>query len=130
LFFLAEWLLPISSTVYKTVSPREHKIIAYHVSKRNDLSLVMKNTGEKACENREVVRTLIHSDQGYQYTSRQYNKKLEQLGMVGSHLGKGNSLDNACIESFFSHLKSEMLLLQCPETLELCAYSGIPKRLL
>jgi putative transposase len=94
-----------------------NEIIAYHVSKRNDLSLVMK-TLEKACENREVVKTLIHSDQGFQYTSRQYSKKLEQLGMVGSHSRKGNCLDNACIESFFSHLKSEMLLLQCPETLD------------
>ncbi|MBA4493924.1 IS3 family transposase [Paenactinomyces guangxiensis] len=94
-----------------------NEIIAYHVSKRNDLSLVMK-TLEKACENREVVKTLIHSDQGFQYTSRQYSKKLEQLGMVGSHSRKGNCLDNACIESFFSHLKSEMLSLQCPETLD------------
>jgi transposase InsO family protein len=38
-----------------------NEIIAYHVSKRNDLSLVMK-TLEKACENK-VVGTLIHSDQ-------------------------------------------------------------------
>jgi putative transposase len=47
-----------------------NEIIAYHVSKRNDLSLVMKKL-EKACENREVVKTLIHY-QGFQYTSRQY----------------------------------------------------------
>jgi putative transposase len=94
-----------------------NEIIAYHVSKRNDLSLVMK-TLEKACENREGVGILIHSDQGYQYTSRQYSKKLEQLGMVGSHSRKANCLDNACIESFFSHLKSEMLLPQWPDTLD------------
>ncbi len=29
--------------------------------------------------------------------------------MVGSHSCKGNCLDNACIESFFSHLKTETL---------------------
>ncbi|MED1911912.1 IS3 family transposase, partial [Brevibacillus laterosporus] len=29
--------------------------------------------------------------------------------LKGSHSRKGNCLDNACIESFFSHLKTETL---------------------
>ncbi|CCF14380.1 transposase [Brevibacillus laterosporus GI-9] len=32
-----------------------------------------------------------------------------KLGINGSHSRKGNCLDNACIESFFSHLKTETL---------------------
>lgn len=93
-----------------------NEILAYHVSERNDLSLVL-NTLEKACKNRDVTGTLIHSDQGYQYTSKQYQMKLEQLGMIGSHSRKGNCLDNACIESFFSHLKSEISFVYAPKTL-------------
>ncbi len=84
-----------------------NEIVSHHVSPRNDLSLVLK-TLEKARNRRTLTGTLIHSDQGFQYTSRLYNKKLEEFGMIGSHSRKGNCLDNACIESFFSHLKSEI----------------------
>ncbi|MFJ7954232.1 IS3 family transposase [Lysinibacillus sp. NPDC096418] len=31
--------------------------------------------------------------------------------MIGSHSHKGNCHDNACIESFYSHFKSECLYL-------------------
>ncbi|URM34991.1 IS3 family transposase [Cytobacillus firmus] len=31
--------------------------------------------------------------------------------MKGSHSRKGNRLDNACVESFFSHLKTEKLYI-------------------
>ncbi|WP_142314723.1 IS3 family transposase [Bacillus cereus] len=36
---------------------------------------------------------------------------LQQLGAIGSHSRKGNCHDNACIESFFAHFKSEMFNL-------------------
>ncbi|WP_353507088.1 MULTISPECIES: IS3 family transposase [unclassified Bacillus (in: firmicutes)] len=55
--------------------------------------------------------TIIHSDQGFQYTSRAYYHAPQQLGAIGSHSRKGNCHDNACIESFFSHFKSEMFNL-------------------
>ncbi|MED0681453.1 IS3 family transposase, partial [Aneurinibacillus thermoaerophilus] len=62
----------------------------------------------------DPLRSMTHSDQGFQYTSRSYNRRIEQWeqwGMVGSHSRKGNCLDNACIESFFSHLKTEKLYM-------------------
>ncbi|PEP84724.1 IS3 family transposase, partial [Bacillus toyonensis] len=40
-----------------------------------------------------------------------YYRTLQQLGAIGSHSRKGNCYDNACIESFFSHFKSEMFYL-------------------
>ena len=86
----------------------DNQVVAHHISIRNDLALVTA-TLDKANEKIDVNGTLIHSDQGFQYTSKPYNKRLEQLGMVGSHSRKGNCLDNACIESFFSHLKTELL---------------------
>ena len=55
--------------------------------------------------------TILHSDQGFQYTSHAYNKRLLDLGIIGDHSRKGDCHDNACIESFFSHFKSEMLYL-------------------
>ncbi|MEK3726362.1 MULTISPECIES: IS3 family transposase [unclassified Lysinibacillus] len=56
-------------------------------------------------------RSIIHSDQGFQYTSLKYHQTIEQLGMIGSHSRKGNCHDNTCIESFFSHFKRECLYL-------------------
>jgi putative transposase len=87
-----------------------NEILAYHISERNDLWLVLE-TIDKLSKKIDVTGTLIHSDQGFQYTSTSYNKRLNNLGMLGSHSRKGNCLDNACIESFFSHLKAEMLYI-------------------
>ncbi|AMO87363.1 Integrase core domain protein [Solibacillus isronensis B3W22] len=87
-----------------------NEIVAWRISKRNDLELVM-DTLQELTAKRNVYRSIIHSDQGYQYTSIKYHQTVEQLGMIGSHSRKGNCHDNACIESFFSHFKSECLYL-------------------
>ncbi len=52
----------------------------------------------------------MHSDQGFQYTHKLYHNQLEKLQLHGSHSRKGNCLDNACVKSFFSHLKAEVFL--------------------
>lgn len=85
-----------------------NEVVAWKVSHRNDLQLVL-DTVAQLSENRDVQEAILHSDQGFQYTSRQYNKRIKELGIRGSHSRKGNCLDNACIESFFSHLKTESL---------------------
>jgi transposase InsO family protein len=43
---------------------------------------------------------------------------LEEKKLTGSHSRRGNCYDNACIESFFSHLKTEKLYLEKPQNLE------------
>jgi len=60
---------------------------------------------------------LLHSDQGFQYTTKSYEKQLQELKMKGSHSRRGNCHDNACIESFFSHFKTEKLYLVRPKTM-------------
>ena len=94
-----------------------NEIVAWKISERNDLDLVMDTLTELTSK-RNVYRSIIHSDQGFQYTSIKYHKKVEQLGMIGSHSRKGNCHDNACIESFFSHFKSECLYLLHDNTAE------------
>jgi putative transposase len=94
-----------------------NEIVAWQLSPQNDLSLVMR-TIEILCKGREMKGSLLHSDQGFQYTSRHYNKRLDEYGILGSHSRRGNCLDNACIESFFSHLKTEMIYRCSPKSLE------------
>ncbi|TPH16498.1 IS3 family transposase [Brevibacillus laterosporus] len=85
-----------------------NEVVSWKVSHRNDLQLVL-DTVEQLSKKRDVQEAILHSDQDFQYTSKQYNKLIKELGIKGSHSRKGNCLDNACIESFFSHLKTETL---------------------
>ncbi|WDH85107.1 IS3 family transposase [Paenibacillus urinalis] len=87
-----------------------NEVVAWRLSERNDLLLVTK-TVDMLCEKTDLTGVLLHSDQGFQYTSKPFNSKLTKLGIVGSHSRRGNCFDNACIESFFSHLKTEKIYL-------------------
>ena len=55
---------------------------------------------------------ILHSDQGWHYQHKQYRKMLADNGITQSMSRKGNCYDNAAMESFFGHLKSELLYLQ------------------
>lgn len=88
-----------------------NEIVAWHLSERNDLALVHE-TLDRLRQHVDLSGVILHSDQGFQYTSKPFNRKLNQLGMLGSHSRRGNCLDNACIESFFSHLKTEKIYLK------------------
>jgi putative transposase len=50
-----------------------------------------------------------HSDQGVQYASLSFAKRLEQVGIVPSMGRVGSALDNAISESFVATLKSELV---------------------
>lgn len=54
---------------------------------------------------------ILHTDQGFQYMRKQYSSKLKKNGIIQSMSRKGNCWDNAPIESFFSHFKSELIYL-------------------
>jgi len=50
-----------------------------------------------------------HSDRGTQYASTEYRELLRQHGLVCSMSRRANCWDNACAESFFSTLKTELV---------------------
>jgi len=52
---------------------------------------------------------LHHSDRGTQYASTMYRDALAELDIVCSMSRKGNCLDNAVSESFFSTIKHELI---------------------
>jgi putative transposase len=53
--------------------------------------------------------TIYHSDRGSQYASHAHRAALAELGMRCSMSRKGNCWDNACVESFFATLKTELI---------------------
>lgn len=96
-----------------------NEIVAWQISERNNIELVMDTVNDWIMK-KDVAEAILHSDQGFQYTSKTYNNRLEEYGIKGSHSRKGNCLDNACVESFFSHLKTEKLYIeQCKSEEEL-----------
>jgi len=58
-------------------------------------------------------KTIIHSDQGFQFTSLQFRSLIDSFDVLQSMSRKGNCLDNAPIESFFGHLKDEVDCKRC-----------------
>ncbi|CAK7058753.1 MAG: IS3 family transposase ISBth8 [Desulfovibrio sp.] len=85
-----------------------NEIVAYAISSRNDLHLVFATLDKLSA----IPGAVLHSDQGFQYTHKSYKERLGMLQLQGSHSRKGNCLDNACMESFFSHLKTEAFAKQ------------------
>ena len=89
----------------------DNSIRGYCVSRNNDLKLVadtLRETFTNIKTNNDKP-VLLHSAQGFQYTSKLYERLTSQYGITPSMSRKGNCFDNAAAENFFSHLKSELI---------------------
>ncbi|MES3650744.1 DDE-type integrase/transposase/recombinase [Staphylococcus saprophyticus] len=75
-------------------------IIAYKVSKCNDLKLVM-DILKLALQNNDASNTVLHSDRGFQYTSKHYKNYLDTHNVKISMSKAGSCLDNQPIEAFW-----------------------------
>ena len=64
------------------------------------------------------TNAILHSDQGWQYQHKDYQKLLKDNHIIQSMSRKGNCLDNAVMENFFGLLKSELLYLQKFDSIE------------
>ena len=81
--------------------------IAFVISGRNDNRLVFK-TFDKAIEKNPTAKPIFHSDRGFQYTNKNFQKKLKDTDMIQSMSRVGHCIDNGPIEGFWGIIKSEM----------------------
>ena len=79
----------------------------------NALNMAIALRGEK-----NVKRCIHHSDQGVQYAAYAYVQRLDGVGMRPSMGEKGNSYENAHIESFIKTVKNEEVWMNEYETME------------
>lgn len=94
------------------------EIVSYSISHHPRFSQTVEML-ERAFQRLPTSTNLIlHSDQGWQYQMKPYQKMLTAKGIHQSMSRKGNCLDNAVMESFFAILKSELLYLQDFTSLE------------
>ena len=87
----------------------DRSVVAYKISRHNDNKLVIETINEAIAKNKDVHGLIIHSDQGFQYTSFEYKAICESTGIQISMSRKGNPLDDSPMESFHGILKKETL---------------------
>ena len=83
------------------------EIISYSLSKSPNFRQVtemLKDAFQKIPDDSLLI---LHSDQGWQYQMKVYQKMLKDKGIRQSMSRKGNCYDNSVIENFFGILKSE-----------------------
>ncbi|KQL44610.1 transposase [Brevibacillus choshinensis] len=88
------------------------KIVGFHMDERMTKDLVIAALDRAFSQQRPRGEVLHHSDRGSQYASHDYQARLRTYKMKGSMSRKGNCYDNACIESFHSVLKKELVYLE------------------
>ena len=93
-------------------------VVAYKISKRNDVQLVTDTLNEAIGKTKDVSNLIIHSDQGFQYTSFEYKAICESNGILISMSRKGTPIDDSPMESFHSILKKETLYNNCITNIE------------
>lgn len=95
-----------------------NEIISYNLSTSPNMEQI-RDMLNKAFERFPSVQGLVmHSDQGWQYQHKHYQKLLKDNGIIQSMSRKGNCLDNAVMENFFGILKSELLYLKEFDSIE------------
>lgn len=87
----------------------DRHVVAYKISKHNDNKLVMDTLNEALDKEKDVHGLIIHSDQGFQYTSYEYKAICESNRIQISMSRKGTPVDDSPIESWHALLKKETL---------------------
>jgi transposase InsO family protein len=83
-------------------------IIAYDISIHPDFNQTKRMIDKAFKDNPDLEGLIFHSDQGWQYQMKPYQKWLKDKGILQSFSRKGNCMDNSLMENFFGIMKNEM----------------------
>ena len=95
----------------------DNSIISYVLGRSNNNKLVF-DTLDKAIESNPTATPLFHSDRGFQYTSKTFKYKLNEINAIQSMSRVGRCIDNGPMEAFWGTLKVEMYYLQKFDTFD------------
>ena len=85
-----------------------NEIISYSISLSPNYAQTRETLNGLFAKLPQGARPILHSDQGWQYQMREYQRELKSHNVKQSMSRKGNCLDNSVIENFFGRLKVEM----------------------
>ncbi len=83
------------------------KIIGFCFSRHMTTDTVLTALENAYSSQKPKTNLVLHSDLGSQYTSVEFEERLQELAIQHSFSRKGCPYDNACIESFHAILKKE-----------------------
>lgn len=91
----------------------DRSVVASITDKNITGELAIK-TLQRALKTKKINKgsLLLHSDQGSQFTSRDFSLFCKRNGIVQSMSRKGNPWDNAPMERYFNTLKQELIYLK------------------
>lgn len=84
-------------------------VVGWSISKSLATDLIFQALWMALLRRRPPRGLMFHSDRGVQYASKAFRRALRRGGCVQSMSRKGNCWDNACAESFFKTLKTELI---------------------
>lgn len=84
------------------------EVVAYSISRSPNMKMVLEMLAGLEGRLDGEDAPLLHSDMGWQYQMPAYRLALERMGIAQSMSRKGNCLDNAKAENFFSMVKTEL----------------------
>ena len=87
----------------------DRHVVAYQISKLNNIKLVTDTLNEALEIEKDVYGLILHSDQGFQYTSYEYKVICASKGISISMSRKGTPIDDSPMESWHGILKKETL---------------------
>lgn len=85
------------------------KVIGWSMQSRMQMDLVLSALLMAVWRRKPKSKVIIHSDQGSQFTSYEWQRFLKDNNLEASMSRRGNCYDNAVAESFFQLLKRERI---------------------
>ena len=86
----------------------DQSIISYDISINPDFNQTKRMIDSAFKQYPNLEGLIFHSDQGWQYQHKTYQKWLKDKGIKQSFSRKGNCMDNSPMENFFGIMKNEM----------------------
>ena len=89
------WDTDVTYLIFKdsiTIDLYDRHVVAYKISKHNDNKLVMNTLNESLTTEKDVHGFILHSDQGFQYTSYEYKATRESNRITILMARKGTQL--------------------------------------
>jgi transposase InsO family protein len=85
------------------------RVVGWSIDSRPSAALVTNALGMAIDQRRPQGDTVIHSDQGTQFTSWAFTRRAVDSGLLPSMGSVGDCFDNAMMESFWSRIQVELL---------------------
>jgi len=85
------------------------RVVGWSMQSRMHMDLVLSALLMAVWRRKPTSKVIVHSDQGSQFTSHEWQSFLKQHNLEASMSRRGNCYDNAVAESFFQLLKRERI---------------------